>query len=283
MNDVMLALVVIFFSIFMLVWFSSRYVIIGWKNYQDKFTTQASSKLDSMFLFLDSQKVFIVNVVLIVVAPVAVYFLSGSPIYAVLVLVGALAAPKIVMARLEKRRLQTIVLALPDALQQIAGSMRSGSTFTSAIEIMVSETKGPISQEFSLLLKEQKMGISQDDALQNLAERVNNEDMDLMVTAALIAKDVGGNLAESLERLSSMLRQKIEMEMKIDALTAQGKLQGYVVGLLPFAIMFFLAQLEPEAMDPLFSSVLGWIFMATIIFLELVGALMIKKIVTVDI
>ena len=126
-----------------------------------------------------------------------------------------------------------IVESLPDVLAQVSGSMRSGSTLNSAIETMVNESKGPVGQEFALLLKEQKMGISQQDALENLGERINSEDVDLVVTAALIARDVGGNLAETFERLSIMLRKKIEMEGKIKALTSQGKLQGWVVSMLP--------------------------------------------------
>lgn len=283
MSDIYLALVAVFFAIFIAVWFSSRYVLIGWRNYQDKFTDQAQSRLDSMFLFLDTQKVFVSNVIFIVIAPLVVGLVTESAFYVAVTFFSALVAPKILVKLMEKKRRKSIALGLPDSLAQIAGSMRSGSTFTNAIEIMVSETKGPIAQEFSLLLKEQKMGISQQDALHNLAERIDSEDVDLVVTAALIAKDVGGNLAESLERLSMMLRQKIEMELKIDALTSQGKLQGVVVGLLPFAIMLALMEMEPEAMEPLFSSILGWGFLSAIIVLELVGAVMIKKIVSIDV
>lgn len=133
------------------------------------------------------------------------------------------------------------------------------------------------------MLREVRMGAGLEDALDNLAERVKSEDMDIVVSAATIARDVGGNLAETLSRLAESLRKKNEMEKKIKALTAQGILQGWVVSLLPFAILGALTFIEPEAVDSMFSSILGWLFLFVIIVLELMGGLFIRKIVRIDV
>ncbi len=283
MNDNMITLLVIFIGITAIVFVSVQIFIIFIKIYQKAYTENAERNFEKMFLFFDYNKMFITNIGILLLLPILVFILSGNLFYSVLALIVVLAMPKIMVKVMAKKRIEKIVNALPDALAQISGSMRSGSTFTSAIETMVEETKGPISQEFGLLLKEQKLGISQQDALENLGERIDVEEIDLVVAAALIARDVGGNLAETFERLGDMLRRKIEMEGKIKALTSQGKMQGIVVGALPFMIILALVYVEPEGILPIFSTYLGWGFLAAILILEFLGAVFIKKIITIDI
>ncbi|MFI0459469.1 MAG: type II secretion system F family protein, partial [Candidatus Thiodiazotropha endolucinida] len=194
-----------------------------------------------------------------------------------------LVMPKLLLIRMEAKRKEKLIHALPDALTQIASGMSAGQTFLSAVETMVNETKGPISQEFSLVLREQRLGMSLSEAMDNLAERVQTEELDLVVTATQIANDVGGNLSQIFRRLSDSLRRKMEMEGKIKALTSQGILQGWVVGLLPFFIIGALYFVDRENIAPIFTNLLGWIFLAIIIILEIIGGLMIRKIVNIDI
>lgn len=264
-------------------WYLLSVLTESWGRYQNRFTKDANANLEKMFLFVDSNRVFFINISLLIVAPVGVYLLTGVIFHAVVALCVAIALPKIMLKVMENRRKQQILNTLSDALAQIAGSMRSGSTFTNAIEHLVRESRGPIAQEFGLFLKEQKIGITVQDSLENLAERVDLEEMDLVVAAALVSRDVGGNLADTLIRLSMTLRQKLEMEGKIKALTAQGKLQGWVVSALPFGIMFALTFIEPQAIQPIFTSFLGWAFLAVILLLEAMGAIMIRKIVSIDV
>lgn len=122
-----------------------------------------------------------------------------------------------------------------------------------------------------------------DDALDNLAERVRSEEMDLVVSAVLIAQDVGGNLAEILQGLSVTIRRKLTMEGKVAALTSQGVMQGFVVSALPFALLFALCFIEPEATRPIFQCLLGWIVLSMMAVLQVSGAVMIRKIVTIEI
>jgi len=276
-------LALIFAGVSAIVWVVVSFSVKGFGFYEAKFTNQAETNLEKMFLFFDYQKIFVLNTIALIVVPIAVYLFTDVLFYSLLALIVLLALPKVTLKILDVKRRKKISQDLPDSLAQIAGSMRSGATFTSAIETMVNESKGPVSQEFGLLIKEQKIGIKPQDALENLAERIQSEDIDLVVTAALIARDVGGNLAETFERLSMMLRRKIEMEGKIQALTSQGKLQGWVVSLLPFGIMFALTFVEPEAIQPMFTTFLGWAFIVVILVLELMGALMIRKIVSIDV
>lgn len=253
------------------------------EQYRVRFTDNAQETLSRMFVFVDGARLFQWNIVAIVVVPLLVYLVSTNIVFAAVSALAVLAVPSVLYRRLARKRLETIELGLPDALAQLAGAMRAGSTFSIAMENMVRETRGPISQEFGMVLKEQRLGVSLDDALENLARRVNSENIELIVAASLVAKDVGGNLAETFQRLSSMLREKIAMEGKIRALTAQGKLQGWVVGMLPVGMILVLSQMEAHAISALVSTVGGWIWLATIVVLELMGLWMIRKIVAIDV
>ena len=116
-----------------------------------------------------------------------------------------------------------------------------------------------------------------------MGNRVKSKELDIVITASRISRDVGGNLAEIFERISSTMFEKMSMEGKIKALTSQGKLQGWVVGLLPAGMVFALYQMEPESMAPLFNSVFGWGVLLIFFTLELLGMFMIKKIVSIDV
>ncbi|MEW8506905.1 MAG: type II secretion system F family protein [Candidatus Thiodiazotropha sp.] len=263
----------------MLLVFSLR----GYERYQSVFTEQTQSKLDNLFLFVDTRKMFLFNVAILLAFPLFVYLVTGSFFYTVLSVVILIVLPKLLLMRMEAKRKDKLVQALPDALTQIASGMSAGQTFLSAVETMVKETKGPVSQEFSLVLREQRLGMTLAEAMDNLAERVQAEELDLVVTATQIANEVGGNLSEIFNRLSASLRRKMEMEGKIKALTSQGVLQGWVVGMLPFFIIGALYFVDRDNIAPIFSNLLGWIFLTIIVILEIVGGLMIRKIVNIDI
>jgi len=194
-----------------------------------------------------------------------------------------LLTPYVAFAIMEQRRRKHIVQSLPDSLQQVGAALRAGSTFNTALDALVSEQSGPLSQEFSQVLQEQRLGISLEVSLEDLGDRVKSEDIDIMISAILIAHDVGGNLAEILTRLADTLRSKISMEERIRSLTAQGVLQGYVVTALPTFIMFALFFLERESILPLFTSLLGWLFLVAIFLLQVTGGVFIRKIVSIDI
>jgi len=256
---------------------------VAFESASENMASKADSELRDMFLFANTKKILFLYLSLLVAVPIALIVLNQSPVVIVIAVVLMLMAPRFILKTLAKRRKAAINKALPDALAQVAGAMRAGSTFTSALQSMVEEQEGPLGQEFGLLLREQRLGARLEDALDNLGERVQSEEVDLVISAALIAQEVGGNLAEILQRLSETIRRKMEMEGKIKALTSQGVMQGYVVTALPFFILFALTFLEPEATLPIFSGVLGWGFLFVISIFQLVGGFMIRKIVNIDI
>jgi tight adherence protein B len=251
--------------------------------YKGHFTEQASTNLAELFLFPDPDRLFTLNLLALFIFPLLTWFYSHSFFHVALCFVGFLVLPRYVYRFLRKKRLLRFEAGLPDALAQMAGSMRAGANFAAALEHMTTETKGPIHQEFNVFTQEIRMGTAVDEAMENLLRRMPCESLRLMTSATLIARELGGNLSEIYGRLSESLRLKHAMEAKIDALTSQGKLQGWVVGMLPFGIMYILQQMESDAMAYLTTGLLGWIFLGIIIVMEVLGIMMIRKIVSIDI
>jgi tight adherence protein B len=141
----------------------------------------------------------------------------------------------------------------------------------------------PISQEFMVILSEYKMGRPLEDSLMDMYKRINRQEVDLLISAISISRSVGGNLADTLETLAKTLREKAQIEGKIDALTSMGRMQGWVVGLIPVAVMLMLRKQEPEGMNALFNEPIGWITLAGIALLMFIAVMMIRKIVNIDI
>jgi tight adherence protein B len=246
-------------------------------------TQHAKGGLEDMFIFVDPTQLFYFNVAALVIIPLAVWFLFDNVVLVVAAALAITFAPKYAVGVLKKRRLTQFERQLPDSLLMVAGGMRAGASLTIAMESMIKEQKPPLSQEFELMLREQRLGVDFDTAMKNMEQRLPLQDFILVVAAVRISREVGGNLAEILETLAETLRRKHQMEGKINALTAQGKMQGLVMTLLPVFLLVILTKMEPESMAPMFNTLMGWGTLAVIAVMEVIGYVAIQKIVTIDV
>jgi tight adherence protein B len=236
-----------------------------------------------MLLVIEPQKLFIANIIGMAVFFVFIWSYTGAVVLAIILVTIVAFLPPYFYKYLQNRRKKLFIKQLPDALNMICASMRSGSSLSNAIEAMVQEQDAPLSQEFSLFLREQRLGVDFNDGLSNMLERIPELDFKLVVSGMQISKEIGGNLAETLERLSDTLRRKLEMEGKIDALTGQGKMQGIVMTALPLFIGFILYHMEPTHMMRLFTEPMGWAVCAITAIMLYVGYTFIRKIVNIDV
>ncbi len=272
-----------FFGITLIAWAVITYGTRGIALFKAWFGSTTESRMDSLYLFVDGNRIFFYFVFGLFLLPVLVWVFVRSLPLVVFVVVMVFIAPKAGYKIMRNRFIEQLEAALPDALAQMSGSMRVGSSLQGSIEAMVSETNGPLSKEFGQMLKECRVGVSFEEALNNLDQRVKSENLSLVIAATNISRDVGGNLGEIYERMGEMLRQKISLEGRIKALTGQGKMQGIVVGLLPVAICAVMFYMEPDTMAYMTGSLAGWIWMALITVLLVMGGFMIKKIVSIDV
>ncbi|XQA78506.1 type II secretion system F family protein [Xanthomonas sacchari] len=253
------------------------------QRYHERFVDQARLNLADMFLFVDPQMLFVANGVVLLLIPLLLWLLSGNLLLPVVAVIVLAIAPRKVYLWLKQRRLDQIQQQLPDSLLMMSGSLRAGVGFNPALEAVAHDGQPPLAQELALVLREQHMGVRTDEALENFANRVPIPDVKLFVAAVSISREVGGNLAESLSTLAETLRRKLIMEGKVKALTAQGRLQGIVMAMLPAGLVGFLVLFYPETMNPMFHTLLGWCVIALMCVLEYLGYRMCRKIMTIDI
>ncbi len=250
---------------------------------QDKLATTAKTDLAAMFIFIDPKLLFKYSVGALIVIPLLLLVVLDNPLIAVVSGVVVAFMPRYLVKYLQKSRIELFEKQLPDALLMVSGGMRAGASLSVALESMVKEQKPPLAQEFDLMLREQRLGVDFDSALSNMEKRMPLPDFVLLVAAMKITREVGGNFAEILESLSVTLRRKHEMEGKIKALTAQGKLQGIVMALLPVFLLGILTLMEPDAMAPLYNTLYGWGVLLVVSIMITIGYLGIQKIVNIDV
>ncbi len=198
----------------------------------------------------------------------------------VLAIIGGF-SPRIWLMMAQKRKLKTFNNQLSDSLLILANSLRAGFSLLQAMEMVSQEMSNPISAEFRLTLKEMTYGASTETALTHLAERVGSEDLDLLVTAIMIQRQVGGNLAEVLQNIQATIQDRIRIQQEIKTLTAQGRISGYIIAGLPFGIAGVLSVINPSYLTVLVTKPLGVGLLAGGITLQVVGFLIIRKLITI--
>lgn len=246
-------------------------------------TSKLEEQLNLSYVFLNVKKLLFIYFLVLVIVFAAIFLIfKFSVIYIFTVLFLAI-LPFIIIKRFKKQQLEKIEHQLPDALMLIAGGLRSGASLSTALFQLTNECLPPLKNEIAFIIKEQKVGLPLSDALLNFQKRMPINAVILMTTSIRIALETGGELAETLTKAAETLRQINQSEGKIKALTSQGKMQAWVVGLMPIALIFVLCQMEPEAMDKLWSTPAGWIALTGILIFEVLGMVFIRKIVDIDV
>jgi tight adherence protein B len=284
-GDITPIVVVVVFALAaaMLAWFVIDIGTGTMAKYRASFTERAGFQAREFFLFIDPRKLFAANIAFMAIGGSMVWLVTGSAVMGLAILVLLAFMPRFLYRWMRVRRLLRFEEQLPDALMMLAGGMRAGVGMSSALQQLVKEAQPPLSQEFSLMLREQRLGVTLEDSLNNLNRRLPTQTTTLVVSAMRIAAETGGGLAETLEATSKTIRARLQMEGKIRALTAQGKMQAWVVGLLPIVLMLVLDKMEPEAMWMLWHTRMGWATLAIIGFFEFMGVYIIRKIIAIDV
>jgi len=198
--------------------------------------------------------------------------------------VGGFLLPQFLANLRRARKAKRLDDQLADGLVLIANSLKAGMSFPQTLGVMARQGSPPLSTEFNEVAGEEKLGVSMEKALFNLAARWPNVvNLQIAVLAINIAQEVGGNLAETLSRLSETMRKRKEIQGKIDALTTQGKISGVITALTPVALFAAISWMSPDIMAPMVSTTLGNIMLVVIVFLIVIGFIVIQKIVSIDI
>ncbi len=189
--------------------------------------------------------------------------------------------PKAAIDYMFKKRLERFNVQMIDGLGLMANGMKSGLSIVQSLGMVKQEMPNPLAQEFDYVLKQQQLGISVEEAFQNMAKRLPSEDVNMFVTAVVILKETGGNLAETFETIVYTIRERIKIEQKISAMMAQNLAQGAIVFCMPYAMIAMFYFSDPAFLAPMFQEPIGWLLIGAAFTLQMVGGFMIYKIVQI--
>lgn len=210
-------------------------------------------------------------------------FLQVSPVSAVATAAATIALPLLWLIRKRKKRIRTLVEQLPDVFDLLGQALRAGHALGGAIQLVSQQMPEPIAKEFSRVFHEQNLGIKIEEALLNMANRVDQMDVRFFVTAVLIQRQTGGDLAEVLDKIGKVIRDRIQLLGTVQALTAEGRLSGWVLLALPVVVFFACLFVNPEYARVLIDTPSGRTMLGVAIGMDLMGMAMIKKIVNIKV
>lgn len=269
------------------------FVVFASTRYRERYLQEASVELDDVLLNMPASKVFDLTLAVsglcgfLTVLMLASFsdnftWLRGA-VMGTLVALVTFPMPRFYLRFLRKQRLRKFNEQLEEALNAMSSSLKAGFSINQAIEAVANENRPPISFEFRLLMQEIRLGVPLERALDNLGNRMKSSDFDLVNTAIVTARQTGGELTMIFERLASVIRERARINNKINAMTAQGRLQTIIISLIPVFLLFVMTKIMPEAMSAFFNSWVGVGAMALAAALITCGCLMIRKIINIDI
>ena len=242
------------------------------------------SQLESAGLPLRTAEWMLLHIGIAVAMALGLLLISGGKVAAlVLGLLIGLAGPWLFLSLARSRRESRFLSQLPDTLQLLAGSLAAGYSLPQAMDSVVRESEPPISLEFNRALIEARLGVPPEDALDGIAKRTDSTDFSWIVMAIRIQRDVGGNLAELLSSVAGTLRERERLRRQVNALSAEGRLSGLILGALPLVFGLYLMLTKPDYIAPLFDTKIGLFLLGLGIVLLVVGGFWMAKVIKVKV
>lgn len=269
-------------SVGVFAWVAVQVLLGAVANYRSRYLLKSVEDLGDLFVFVDLGQLWILSGCGIGLMAVVGALLLGPWGACALGLLGAL-APGSLVWMLRRRRRRRFDQQLAGLLQGIAAGLRAGLSLPQALEHALPTALSPTKDELTLVLKEFKLGVPLEEALENLGRRVGSEDLDLTVVAANVARQIGGNMAVAFEEIAATVRERFRLAGKLEAATAQGRLQGSVLALMPLVLGVAVTLMRPELTRPLVGHAFGTALAASVLGLELLGVALVVRIVRADV
>ena len=223
------------------------------------------------------------TVILVVAASGLAYLLTRDMIITAGVFLLTFFIPRFYIGRLRGRRLKAFNSQLGDTINLLVNSLRAGYSIMQAMEAVSNEMGPPIATEFGRVVQEQQLGLGMEQTLANMLRRIPSDDLDLMITAINVQREVGGNLAEVLDSISYTIRERIRIKGEIRALTAQSRWSGYMISAVPVVLAVVVYLINPGFMSLLFTERCGWLMIGVAVVGIIAGYIVISKVVNIEV
>ncbi len=205
-----------------------------------------------------------------------------GPLWFFVVAIGIPAALNMFVRNKARRQRNEFGEQLPENLDVLASALRAGHSLASAMAVVADEAPEPSAREFTRVVTDEQLGIPLDEALEVTAKRMQNTDMDQVAVLALVQREAGGNTAEVLDQVIANIRARMDLRRMVRVLTAQGKFSSWIVAAVPVGLFLFIALINPDQLDPLFNRMIGQIFAVSAVVMVILGFIIIRKIVTIE-
>ena len=252
-------------------------------NLRAQKVVETEKQLDKMFIEVNRQKLVLWYTVTPLIIGILAFLVLRSLGLSLLAGLSSLIIPSIILKNLKDQHRSRFQSQLPDGIMVLSSSLKGGLSLMQAIEVVVEEIPAPFSQEFGLVLRENKIGVPLEDSLRHLHDRMHLEELDLVINSILVSKETGGDLTKVLGRLSVTLRDNRKLKENIKTLTLQGKLQGIIMSVLPFLFVGWVLSFNRNHFDIMLSSELGRILLMVAAGLQVTGMFLIHKFSKIDV
>ncbi len=274
---------VVFAGVFYLINLAYPFFEAVMERWQRKRMDKITPKLDSMFLDIPLNKLLLIDVLSPLVSGLLGFFISRNIWVASVAAVAGLALPILIIKRLEELRRQKFASQLVDGLMILSSSLKAGLSLLQSFEELAQEMPNPISQEFGLVIRQMQMGVSLEEAITKLKGRMRLDELDMVVTAMLVARETGGDLTQTFSRVIYTIQERNKLIGRVQSLCVQANMQGAIMSLLPILFGIFVYKVNPGFFDVFFKDNFGRGLMAYAIISEILGIIFIRKLSKVDI
>ncbi len=272
-----LIIVLIFASVVLLGSQIIPVILNKFQGIQDKKVEEAERKLDTMFVRVNREKLILLYTIFPLAGLITGFLFFNNIFLSVLAGAVGFIFPGLILSSLEKRRRQLFQKQLPDGIMVLASSLKGGLSLLQAIEVLSEDIPAPFSQEFGLVVRENKFGVTLEDSLIHLHKRMRIEELDLVINSILVAKETGGDLTKVLSRLSATIRDNLKLKDNVLTLTLQGRLQGIIMSALPIVFVCWVMFFNRSHFDIMLNTDTGKMLLFVAGFLQVLGAFLIHK------
>lgn len=276
----MVTQLLIFMLVVSSVWVIAQFVVPFIKrqadSWQDKRVQASAERLEQMFITVNVKKLTLYYTLAPIIAGIVGLIIFRNFLGFFLFAVVGLVFPAFRVKQMQNARYRKFNSQLPDGIMILSSCLKGGLSLLQAIEVVVDEMPSPISQEFAMVIKENKMGVALEESLARLARRMPGEDLNLMNTSILVARETGGNLPEVFSRLVSTIRSKLNINETVKTMTVMGRAQGFLLSALPVIFIIFIYKTSPDMMEQMIKTEQGRIMLGIAAGLQLVGIVLIK-------
>ncbi len=270
-------LLCLFGLVFLTAYFGVPWIVKTWKEAEQERAAEDKADLENMFIFGRQKILALLYIIIPVVLGAALYFVYKNTWFIVVGIIAGFAAPLSAIRVKKSLRRKAFHNQLIDALLIMNSCLKGGLSLIQAFEVLAEEMPSPMHDEITLLLREHKLGVPIEEALERFNSRMYSEELGLIVSAILVARETGGDLTRVFSRLITTIRDRFKLKEMINTLSLQGRLQGIIMAVIPFLFAWFVFRTNPHHFDIMFETDIGRILLGVAVFLNILGAFLIRK------